>query len=68
MAYTSINFKSKKALKTAIKEGQEIGVWSPGPFPLHESATITLEGPHYPEQHRWQAIAVVENGLIVKVF
>jgi hypothetical protein len=29
--------------------------------------TITLEGPHYPEPHRWYATAVVKNGEVIKV-
>lgn len=67
MAYTSINFKSKKSLKEAVAAGREIGVWSPGPFPAPVNGTVTLEGPHYPEPHRWYASATVSNGLITRV-
>jgi hypothetical protein len=48
--YTSINFKTKKKLKEAVKNG-----------------TVTLEGPHYPEPHRWYAQAELKEGVIVKV-
>jgi len=67
--YTRENFKTKKALKEAIAAGRKIGYWQPGPFGGNEplDGTIFLEGPHYPEPHRWYASAVVENGYIVKV-
>lgn len=28
---------------------------------------VYLEGPHYPEPHRWYAQATIENGVVVKV-
>jgi hypothetical protein len=28
---------------------------------------VTLEGPHYPQPHRWYAEATVRDGVIVKV-
>jgi len=31
------------------------------------NGTITLEGPHYPEPHRWYAQATVKDGEVVKV-
>lgn len=65
--YCSPNFKTKKALKEAIAKGQKVTVFSPGPFPCPSNGTISLEGPHYPEPHKWYATAVVENGIIVKV-
>jgi hypothetical protein len=67
--YTSRNFKTKKALKDAVAAGELITFYQPGPFGGNEpsNGTITLEGPHYPEPHKWYATAVVENGVIVKV-
>lgn len=65
--YTRINFKTKKALKAAIATGQSVKVFSPGPFPCPTEGKITLEGPHYPEPHRWYAEAELKNGLITKV-
>lgn len=65
--YTVLNFKTKKALKAAVTAGQPIKVFSPGPFPCPAEGAVTLEGPHYPEPHRWYAEAILENGLIVKV-
>lgn len=67
--YTTQNFKTKKALKQAVKEGRRLGYFQPGPFGGAEpmDGTIYLEGPHYPEPHRWYAVAEVKDGIIVKV-
>ena len=65
--YTSRNFKTKKALKEAVANGEKIGVFSPGPFPCPQSGVICVEGPHYPEPHCWYAQVVVVNGTITKV-
>jgi hypothetical protein len=66
--YTNTNFKSKKALKDAVKEGQKIGVHSAGPFDKGiKDGEVMLEGPHYPKPHTWYATAVLENGIIVSI-
>lgn len=69
MAYTDINFKSKKALKEAVAKGMEVTAFQPGPFggPLTGNHVVTLEGPHYPEPHRWYARAEIVGGVVVKV-
>ena len=66
--YTEVNFKTKKALKEAVDKGDEIGTFQPGGlFPAKRNGTIYLEGPHYPEAHRWYAQARVdEDGIIIK--
>ncbi len=67
--YTDINFKTKKALKDAVAQGKKIGYFQPGPFGGNEKrdGTITLEGPHYPEPHKWYATATVKDGVIISV-
>ncbi len=67
--YTSKNFRTKKALKEAVDQGHKISYYQPGPFGGNEprDGTIYLEGPHYPEPHKWYAKALVRDGLIVKV-
>lgn len=67
--YTSINFKTKKALKEAVAEGIQVRYYQPGPFGGNEpmNGTISVEGPHYPEPHRWYAECKVEDGVIVSV-
>jgi hypothetical protein len=67
--YTDRNFKTKKQLKEALANGEKLTYFQPGPFGGAETqnGTITLEGPHYPEPHKWYAQATVKDGFIVKV-
>lgn len=65
MSYTEINFKTKKALKEAVASGQKVYCYNPGPFPLTGPRTITLEGPHYPEPHKWYAEAHIDAELAI---
>lgn len=69
MAYTDINFKTKKALKDAVAAGARITCHQPGPFANNMPANgrVYLEGPHYPQPHRWYATATLADGVIVKV-
>ena len=71
--YTTINFKTKKALKDAIAAGTKVGVYQPNDMfgagarvqiGMH---TVTLEGPHYPAPHKWYATATVVDGVITGV-
>ena len=70
--YTNYNFKTKKALKEFIASGKKCGVFQPGPFgqvPNYTdfTGTVTLEGPHYPQPHKWYAQATLVDGFITKV-
>jgi len=67
--YTTQNFKTKKELKAAVVAGKRVTVFQPGPFGGTEPKTgkITIEGPHYPEPHKFYAEAWLENGVVVKV-
>lgn len=65
--YVHPNFRSKKDLKAAIVAGQRVEVYSPGPFPSPSSGETSVEGPHYPEPHRWYARVRIDNGLVIKV-
>jgi hypothetical protein len=71
--YTTFNFKSKKALKDAVAAGRPVRVYQPNQMyamPETESdftGMVTLEGPHYPEPHRWYARATLVGGVITKV-
>jgi hypothetical protein len=69
MPYTRINFKSKKALKDALANGDRIGVFQPNNIfnvEFEAGEWITLEGPHYPLPHRWWASAQLDNDLCIK--
>ena len=65
--YVSPNFKTKKALKDAVTSGKEVTVFAPGLGTPPTNGTCTVEGPHYPEPHRWYGKVTVENGKVVKV-
>lgn len=68
MAYTDTNFQTKKALKEAVANGRKVEVSQPNPFGgnrLLANQHVYLEGPHYPQPHRWYAQADTdENGYI----
>lgn len=66
--YTSTNFKTKKELKEAVKRGDEVTLLQPGPFGWSGAdGTYSVEGPHYPEPHRWYARVKVVGGKVVRV-
>ena len=66
--YAEKNYRTKKALKQAVADGELVTLWNPGPFgdPPRNGQT-TVEGPQYPEPHRWYAQVTVEDGAVVKV-
>ncbi len=64
--YVTPNFKTKKAFKDAVAKGDLVRVFSPGPFPAPTHGEVAIEGPHYPEPHKWYAQCQVEGGIVVK--
>lgn len=68
MAYTDINFKSKAALRRAVKAGETVTIFQPGGiFPCVTDGAVTLEGPHYPAPHSWYANCVVKDRIVLSV-
>ena len=78
MAYTVINFKTKKELKEAValhqthsncRDAHAVRCYEPGLGPDLSNYTgkVCLEGPHYSRPHCWYAEAELLNGVIVKV-
>lgn len=66
--YTTTNFKTLKALKEAVKAGQKLTIFNPGPFGQPpDNGTASVEGPHYPKPHKWYATVELKDGYIVKV-
>ena len=66
--YVEPNFRTKKALKEAVASGKEVTVFDPGPFGGKVPDGMgTVEGPHYPEPHKWYARVQVSGGRVVKV-
>ena len=81
MSYTVINFKTKKALKEAVVkwidyanygsqfEPKAVRCYNPGLGGDLSNFTgkVYLEGPHYPEAHKWYAVGEMKDGILVKV-
>ncbi len=67
MAYVSPNFKTKKAPAEALKAGQTIDVYQPRLGTVPTDGAVYLEGPHYPEPHKWYAKGTMAAGVLVRV-
>jgi len=67
MSYVEPNFKTKKALRDALSAGDRIRVFQPGLGSVPQDGIVFLEGPHYPEPHRWYAKGVMRGGVLVSV-
>ena len=69
MAYCYPNYQTKKALKEAVAQGTTVIVMENTPSGQEQviNGDTSLEGPHYPEPHRWYAGVTVKNSTIVEV-
>lgn len=65
--YTNTNFKTKKALKDAVKDGRKISLYAPGLGTPKQDGIETACGPWYPAPHTWYAEVEMRHGIIVKV-
>tara|TARA_R100001530_G_scaffold110446_1_gene77761 strand:- start:337 stop:579 length:243 start_codon:yes stop_codon:yes gene_type:complete len=78
--YTVRNYRTKKALKADVAAHGEccafdsrcdkaVATFQPGPFAEYAATDGVefLEGPHYPEPHRWYAEVVLRDGLVIRV-
>jgi len=68
--YVTPNFRTKRALRLALADGQPVEVFQPNNLfgtIVPTDGTVYLEGPHYPEPHRWYAIGTMQSGRLVKV-
>jgi len=65
--YVSPNFKTKKALKDAVAAGKRVTVFAPGLGTVNENGSNSVEGPHYPEPHKWCGSAICKDGVVIKV-
>ena len=68
-AYAYPNFKTKKSFKKAVRAGAEMRVMENTPIGgvKLEDGVAFLEGPHYPEAHKWYAKVLLKDGKIVKI-
>ncbi len=65
--YTIKNFRTKKELKAAVTSGVEVRLFAPGIGTPKDNGREYVEGPHYPEPHRWYAAVDVKDGRVTKV-
>jgi hypothetical protein len=65
--YASQNFKTKKAFKEAVDKGDKITLYAPGLGTPKVNGNETVEGPWYPEPHRWYASVEMKDGIVIKV-
>ena len=67
--YAVTNYRTKKALKTDVLAGVKVATFQPGPFGAEPKVhgRAFLEGPHFPEPHRWYAQVELKDGLVVRV-
>jgi hypothetical protein len=55
-------------LREAVEAGEKIRVYAPGLGKPVDTGFEFLEGPWYPESHKWWAKVRMEDGIIVKVY
>lgn len=65
--YVNPNFKTKKALKEALAAGKAVEVYAAGLGEVPMNGVVYLEGPHFPEPHKWYAQGEMRGGKLVKI-
>ena len=66
--YTDINFKSAKDLKDAFMAGRELGTYQPGGmFASRTDGECVIEGPHYPQPHKFYVQVRIAGGVITHI-
>jgi hypothetical protein len=65
--YTTTNFKTKKDLKGAVKRGEKVTIYAPDLGAPATNGREFLEGPHYPQPHKWYAEVQMKDGYVVSV-
>jgi len=66
MAYILGNPKTKKAAKELVKKGTA-SCFEPGIGDIPYNGTVYIEGPHYPQPHKWYGKVTIVNGKITKL-
>lgn len=68
--YITQNPKSKAEAKRWLAAGKRLTIHQPGPFGGQEPTdgwVSGIEGPHYPEPHRWYGSVLMQEGRIIKI-
>lgn len=67
MAYTKENYQTKKALKQAVERGDRITCYQPAFGSTPANGELSVDGPHYPQPHKWYARVTLKDGYVIKV-
>ena len=68
MSYVDPNYSSKKLFRAAIAAGVKHRTYNPsGLWPTPQQGADVIEGPHYPQPHRWYAAVTVADGVVTKI-
>lgn len=65
MPYVNPNYKTKKEFVAAIKAGKQHSTYNLSRFPTVYDGNDVVEGPHYPQPHRWYANVKIANGIVI---
>jgi hypothetical protein len=66
--YVEPNYRSKAALKRDVAKGVIVTAYQPGGFfPGKTDGIVAVEGPHFPEPHKWYARVELRDGVVVRV-
>ena len=65
--YARKNFKTKKAFKEAVANGERVTLWAPGLGSPVVNGKDYVSGPWYPMPHKWYAEVEVKDGVVTKV-
>lgn len=65
--YIDGNPKTKKQVKDWLKEGREVTIFAPGLGCPVQNGTDYVEGPHYPEPHKWYGTVTVKDGKVISI-
>lgn len=68
MAYVKPNFRTKKALREALKRGDRVEVFQPNNLfniTFDGTGSTAVEGPHFPEPHKWYASVTYKDGVVL---
>lgn len=65
--YTETNFKTKAEFKRYVATGAPVRLFAPGLGKPKDNGTEYVEGPHFPEAHKWYAQVEMKDGIVVRV-
>jgi len=65
MSYVRPNYKTKKELKQALKDGKTVTVFEPGVGTVPTNGVVFIEGPH--GVHMWYAEGWMVDGKLTEV-